>query len=199
MQEGSPPTSEAGSAEAEVTSPPAEPTEGEVAEVTNAERTPDEVEAIWKNRVAGKDRAHAAETAALREQIDGLNRQMQGRQTEEAAQASESDQWKAKFEESERTRTEEARRHAVEIRTAKYAAAAEALDEATLGSMDEGKLAALNARLTEGEAPPPPVVDPSSARRPTPGTSTAPRDRSIEELESDLQKQAPAFVESLNT
>lgn len=194
MQEGSPPTSEAPSADTEVT-PPEQPTTEAEGEVTSESRTVEEVEAIWKNRVAGKDRAHAAEANALRRQIEEL----QGRRSTEAGDEGTDNEWKNRYEESEKTRAEEARRHAVDVRSIRYAAAAEALDDPdALASMDEGKLAALNARLTgREEEPPPPPIDPNASRRPAP-TTAAPRDRSIEELEADLKRLGPAYSESLN-
>ena len=67
MQEGSPPDPAAESAAPEVTTRRSPRPE----EVTEEERTPEQVEAIWKNRVAGKDSAHAAETAELlRDQLE---------------------------------------------------------------------------------------------------------------------------------
>jgi hypothetical protein len=197
VQEGSPPTEEVPSATGEATPP--EPTESAVEEVVSPERTAEEVEAIWKNRVAGKDRAHAAAEQTLRSQIDDLNRQLQGKQTTDAADMSEVEREKARADAAE-ARAEAAERQRVQdLRLLKYAAAAEVLDPAELAVIDEARLAALNARLTGEEAPAPPVIDPNAARRPSPTPPAAPRDRSIEELEADLKRHEPAFKESLNT
>lgn len=201
MVEGSPPDPTPESGTTEVTS--AEPTtdvEGKADEVTDAARTPEEVEAIWKNRIAGKDRAHAAEAAALRQQVEEANRRAAAaearKQQEELADMSEADQWKRKAEEAERRAEQVERQRVLDVRSAKYAAAAEHLDEGALVAMDEAKLAALNARLTDVEAPPPPLVDPNTPRRSS-NASTAPRERSVAEMEEDLKRHAPAFEESL--
>ena len=84
----------------------------------------------------------------------------------------------------------------LDVRSAKYAAASELLDEAALVSMDEAKLAALNARLSDEEAPSPSLVDPNTPRR-SASSTTAPRERSIEEMEADLKRHESAFEESL--
>jgi len=187
--EGSPPDPEVPSASAEATPPadPVEPTEP-ASEVAPTGRTPEEVEAIWKNRVAGKDRAHNEEVRVLREQL-------------EAAKApkpdgSDSEDWKTKAEQAEAKLAEKEKAHAVEVRSVKYTAAAEALDPDILASMDEAKLAALNARLA-GDEEPPPIIDPSAAPRRTSGPPTPPREKSVEELESDLKRLEPEYTSAL--
>lgn len=191
MQEGSPPDPAPESQATEVT-PPA-------GEVTPDAATPEQVEAIWKNRVAGKDRAHAAAEAALRDQIAELNRQVAGKAAVDAADMTEVERANARAEAAEQRANAAEQQRVLDVRSVKYAAAAEALDDPKqLATMDEAKLAALNARLTSDETPPPPVIDPNAARRPPSTAPGAPRDRSIEELEADLKNQAPAFSESLN-
>ena len=189
MQEGSPPDPAPESQATEVT--PAE-------EVTPDAATPEQVEAIWKNRVAGKDRAHAAAEGALRDQIAELNRQLVGKSAVDAENMTEVERANARAEAAERRATEVEQQRVLDVRAAKYPAAVEALKTpAALAAMDEADLAALNATLTGGEPPPPPVIDPNAARRPSSAAPGAPRDRSIEELEADLKNQAPAFSESL--
>ena len=207
MLEGSPPDP-ASDASAESGSPQApaqptsseEPTDAEVDEATSTERTPDQVEAIWKNRVAGKDRAHAAETATLRSQIDALNTRLATREAEDQTSMSEAEREKARADAAEAALTEERKGRTLDVRTVKYAAAAEALEPDVLAIMDEPKLAALNARLKgEDEAaaaaavPPAPPIDPNAAPRRT-TTPQAPREKSVEELESDLEKFSPDFT-----
>lgn len=199
MQEGSPPDP-ASASEAPAVTEPTEPTEAEVSEVTATEpRTPEEIEAIWKNRVAGKDRAHAAETATLRQQLEQERRQREAlenqRSAEQAGQLSEAEQWKQKAEAAEARAAEIEKQRILDVRTAKYGAAAEALDETVLVAMDEAKLAALNARLSGEEAPPAPVIDPNQPRRPT--ASAPSREKGIEELEADLKKYEPEFRATL--
>lgn len=198
MQEGSPPEPAPESAPPEATDEQQPEPQPEVAE---EERTPESVEAIWKNRVAGKDRAHAAETATLRQQLEvertareALERQ---RQTGVVDEQSEAAQWKAKAEAAEQQAADVKAAALVEVRSVKYAAAAEALDDPkVLAAYDEAKLAALNARLSGDEASPPPVIDPNSPRRPTSPPPT--REKGIAELESDLKKYEPEFKASLD-
>lgn len=198
MQEGSPADPSAAS-EATAATETTEPTEGEVEEVTSEARTPEEVEAIWRNRVAGKDRAHAAEAAELRRQIEALNQRITAGQSQsgQVTDPDDASQWKAKAEAAEQALREKEAAHAVEVRLAKYPAAAEVLSESALAAEDEAKLAALNARLSEESAAPPPVMDPNAPRRPSQTPST-PRDKGVDELESDLKKFEPEFLGSLN-
>lgn len=198
MQEGSPPDPAPESAPVEEVTTPPQPEAEE--EVTAEERTPEQVEAIWKNRVAGKDRAHAAETATLRQQLDEERRQREAllnQQTSTAAgEQSEAAQWKAKAEEAERRATEAETQRTVEVRRAKYPAAIDFYDDATLATVDEAKLAALQAQLSGDETPPPPVIDPNSPRRqaaPSPS-----REKGIAELEADLKKYEPEFKAGLD-
>jgi hypothetical protein len=193
VQEGSPPDPASESPATEVTPPAA-------GEVTPEAATPEQIEAIWKNRVAGKDRAHAASEAALRDQIAELNTRLAGKQAVDAENMTEVERANARAEAAEQRAQAAEQQRLLDVRSVKYAAAAEALDDpAQLATMDEAKLAALNARLAGDETPtPPPVIDPNAARRPGSTPPAAPKDRSIEQLESDLKDQAPAFSESLN-
>ena len=203
MVEGSP-TDPAPQSDPNVVTPadPANPTAEEVeAEVAATGRTVEEVEAIWKNRIAGKDRAHAAEAATLRQQIEAANQRAAAAEArkaaEDAANMTEAEQWKAKAEENARELERERQTRILEVRSTKYSAAAEHLDEGALVAMDEAKLAALNARLQGDEPPPPPpIVDPNTPRRPS-TAPPAPRERSVEELEADLRKHEPAFQAGL--
>lgn len=199
MQDGTPPGDPA-SSEPPVTES-TEPTEAEVEEVTSEARTVEEVEAFWKNRVSGKDRSHAAETAELRRQLaeaqTRASTEAQQRE-QQAGELTESEQqWKQKYEDAEKRATEAEQARVRETRTAKYAAAAEHLDEATLVSMDEAKLAGLNARLTGDEAPAPPPMDPNAPRRES-ASPPAPRERSVEEMEADLKAQESEFLQRMN-
>jgi len=186
--EGSPPDPAPVSAPAETT-PPAEPSEAEVDAVVSTERTPEEVEAIWKNRVAGKDRAHNAEVAELRRQLDAAKAPK--------PDGSDSEDWKTKAEEAAALLAEEKKARALDVRSVKYAAAAESLDPETLASMDEAKLAALNARLSGDEETVIPPIDPSAAPRRSSAPPAGPRDKSVDELESDLKRLEPEYIGSL--
>ncbi len=201
MQEGSPPDPAAVSAEGEPAPTPAEePSDSELEGAVSTERTPEQIEAIWRNRVAGKDRAHAAEAATLRQQIADYEARLAQRTQQENAEMSEAEREKARADAAEQQLAAERQARVLDVRKVKYAAAAEHLDEPTLAAMDEAKLASLNARLTDdGEGtPPPPVMDPSSAPRRSAAPPTSAKEKSVEELEADLRKYEPEFEASLN-
>jgi len=165
------------------------------------ERTPEEIEAIWKNRVSQKDKAHAAESTALRSERDELNRRLQRMEAEAQARTqgelSEADAWKAKAEDAERRLQQTEQQRVIDVRLAKYPAAAEALDESVLGAMDEGKLAALNTRLAGEGSPSSGPIDPNSAPKRNPAPPKSPNDKTVAELEADLERYGPAYVGSL--
>jgi len=193
--EGSP-TDLPAASEPQAATPPAPPQEPEVAP---EDRTPEEVEAIWKNRIAGKDRAHAAETESLRQQLASekaaRERAEQERQTQQTSEMSESDRWKAEAE-RERQRADAAeQQRVVDVRVAKFPAAAEHLEPSAMASMDEAKLAALDARLRDDL--PVSINDPNAPRRQTPAATPPSGEKSVAELEADLKKHAPAWQESL--
>lgn len=193
MAEGSPPTPPPDGTAA---APPAPPLDDEQDEQPG--QTVEDVEAIWKNRVAGKDKAHAAETKALREQLAAAEARANRKVEVEAAGSSDAEQWKAKYEEAQQAAEQERQARLIEVREAKYPLAAEALEPAQLASMDEGKLAALNARLDTDETPPAGRIDPNAAPRRTPSPPANPKDRSVEELEADLKRYGPAYVASIH-
>ena len=194
MPEGSPPDPVEGSATPEGSSEEGqEPTTDEA-----QERTPEEIEAIWKNRVSQKDKAHNAEAQALRNQNETLKQRLERMEAEQRQKnegdLSEADQWKAKAEDAERRAQQADQQRVIDVRLAKYPAAAEALDEAVLGSMDEGKLAALNTRLAGEGSPPSGPIDPNSAPKRNPAPPKSAADKSVAELESDLERYGPAFA-----
>jgi hypothetical protein len=194
--EGSQPDPAESSPPAEATTPPAVPPQGEEQEpVVTTESTPEQIEAIWKNRVAGKDRAHNAEVTSLREQVAERDRQLAAKRTKEEGEMSDYEREKARADAAEERATEVERQRVLDTRTLKYPSALEALDEATFAGMDEAKLAALNARLTGDEAPtsPPQIMDPSAAPKRTSAPPASPRDKPVAELEDDLKKYAPEW------
>jgi hypothetical protein len=195
VPEGSSPDPAQPSVETEAT-PPAAAAE----EVTEEERTPAEIETIWKNRVAGKDRAHAAAEQALRGQIEELNRQLTGKQVTDQATMSDVEREKARADAAEQRAVAAENQRSLDLRTIKYAAAAELLsDDPTFATMDEAKLAALNARLTsEGEPAAPPRVDPNSAPKRSSTPPSPLRGKSVEELEADLKKYEPEFIQQID-
>ncbi len=161
----------------------------------SATQTVEEVEAIWRNRVSGKDRAHNAEIATLKSQIRALEAQ-------QSASAGKDDSGPdPRDEELTRLRREldtERASRIMDARKAKYPFAADTLDDATMAAMPEEKLAALNARLddTSDEAPRRTPNDPNRATRRT-NQPTSPDEKSIDDLKSDLRKYEGEFINSL--
>jgi hypothetical protein len=159
------------------------------------------VEAIWKNRVSQKDKAHAAEARALRDEAAAnkarADRLEAEQRTRTQGDLSEADRWKAQAEAANAALEQERQQRIAEVRVTKYPAAAEALDEAIILSMDEGKLAALNARLTSDGEPPAPSgpIDPNSAPKRPATPPSSPGDKSVEELQGDLKKYGPSYAD----
>lgn len=192
MPEGSPtdptPTTETEEVTAEAT---------EAEEVATESRSPEEIEAIWKNRVSQKDKAHAAEAKALREERDAALAAANAKVKAEAVDASEADQWKARAEAAEKAAADERQARIIDVRSAKYPAAAEALGADVIAAMDEGKLAAANARLSSDEPPAPSPMDPNAAPKRNPAPPKSAGDKSVADLESDLRKFSPEFSERI--
>jgi hypothetical protein len=161
-----------------------------------APQSVEEVEAIWKTRVSNKDKSHAAETKVLRDRLAALEATATAKAQSATEANSATDQWKTMYDAEVEARKRDQEAYAADVRSAKYPQAAEALDAMALVQMDEAKLAALNARLTEDEVPTGGPIDPSSPRR----SQSPPKPveaKSVAELEADLQKQGPGFVESI--
>jgi hypothetical protein len=155
--------------------------------VANQPQTVEEAEAIWKNRMSGKDRAHAAETAALKAQMEALIKNQPPAQGEspEAARVKELEAALA-AEKAARLQT-------------KYPLAAGVLGDA-MTSLPEEKLAAIEAGFDSGAPAVNPIIDPNAAaRRGTgvPGTAAKPlNEKSKDELLGDLRKLAPAYQQA---
>lgn len=156
----------------------------------------EEVEAIWKNRIAGKDRAHNAEVAALRANLAAAEARA-AQKAPISGDESEPNEWQVKYEAEAKARADERTAHQAEVRAAKYPLAAEALETGVLAQMDEGKLAALNARLDSGEQPPPSRIDPSQPPKRTPDAPKPTNERGIGELESDLKRYSPEYIDRI--
>lgn len=165
-------------------------------------RTVEEVEAEYKARISGKDKAHAAEAEALRQEnarlkeADDLRRKAE----EEARTANMTADQRA--QEHIKTLTQQMedkdRAHMVELRKIKYPTVASELDEAVLLVTDESKLAGLEAKLSGSTAavPPPSLIDPNSSVRQN-GTTPDVREKTTDELKADLAKQSAAFAEEI--
>ena len=166
------------------------PVEGQTAQ------TVEEVEAIWKGRLSGKDRAHNAETEALRAQIEALKAQPAPAPVGETPE-------QARVRELERDLQTERTARQVEVLRNKFPTAAAHLGEAIIG-MDEAKIAGLEAAL-DGVAPANgtsrTVIDPNAAPRrvgaPAPGAPGAKplNEKTKDELLADLKRVAPTIQE----
>lgn len=170
---------------------PATPTEGSPAETP---RTAEQVEAEYKARLSGKDKAHAAEVAELRRQLEAAQ-QTGTQKATEGEQANQTvEQLRAELARAQKAQQEQAQQFTGQLRSTKYPYAAEALDPQVLATMDEAKLAGLNARLTPSR--PSAGIDPS-----TPPKDTAPAkptsEKTAAELKQDLAKYGPAFAQEL--
>lgn len=156
-------------------------------------RTADTVEAEYKARLSGKDRAHAATEQALRDQIASLQGEKTVVQKQADGTISEVDALKAQLKAEQDGRKKDGMEHAQTLRSTKYPEAAATLDATTLATMDEAKLAGLEARLTQ--APTPAPVDPNTP----PATPSAPAstEKSAADLKADLERMAPEFAAEL--
>jgi len=155
--------------------------------------TVETVEAEYKARLSGKDRAHAATEQALRDQIAALEGDKTVAKVAADGSLSEVDALKAQLKTEQDGRKTDARGYQQTLRTNKYPEAAATLDAATLALMDEAKLAGLEARLTQ--APPPAAVDPSTPPRAPAAPESS--EKTAAELEADLERLAPEFAASL--
>ncbi len=183
-----------------------EPTEGtEVTEPAATQpRTMEELAAELaetKARLAGKDRAYAAEAKALRdrlstyEQVEAKKRseEEEARRQNMTAEQRMQDQITALTRQLE----EKDRNYTVELRKTRFPNVSAELDENVLAVADEGKLASLEAKLTAGlGVEPPSMIDKNSVAR-TGSGPISPREKTSEELIADLQREGPAFAREL--
>jgi hypothetical protein len=161
--------------------------------VSEEAKSVEEVEAIWRNRMSGKDKAHAAESKALRDRIAAL----EAKQEASPKQGDGADPREAEIERLKQELEQTKVMSAIETRKAKYPFASDSLDDETLARMDEARLAGLNARLgTESEPQRGTFTDPNAAQRRT-QKSTSPTEKSADDLKSDLRKMSPGFVSDL--
>jgi len=176
-------TDEQPSGQAESSAPPEEP-------VAPAARTVEDVEAEYRSRISGKDR----EAAALRAEIARFTERDRAQQAVTEAQRA---QELGEVEALKRQLAEERSAHVVDTRRARYPQASETLGDDVLAAMDEGRLAALEARLTpEARSAPAPRIDTNTPpRQPAQGQRVEP---TIEDLRAELQRLAPEYVASLN-
>jgi hypothetical protein len=153
----------------------------------------EEVEAFWRNRFSARDRAHNAETAALKAQMEAMQRAPVAPQEGESPEA-------ARVRELERDlATERAARQAEALRS-QYPMAAAVLGD-DIVTMRPEKIAAMEAALDNGQAGGPPIIDPNAAPRrqagiPGGGGQKPLNEKTKDELLADLQRIAPAYQEA---
>ena len=171
---------------------PATPAEG--SQDANSTRTAEQVEAEYKARLSGKDKAHSAEVAELRRQLEAAQQTGTMKATE-AGEASQSvEELRKQLAEAEKARQADRQQFEGTLRSTKYPYAAEALDPQVLATMDEAKLAGLNARLTPSR--PGAGVDPSTPPRNTEVPKPT-SEKTAAELRADLARLGPEYAASL--
>lgn len=161
---------------------------GDAAEQSGGQ-TVEEVEAFWRNRTSGIQRAHNAETADLHRQMDEMRKAPVAAPEGESAEAARVRALEAELQQ------ERAARQAADLKS-QYPYAADILgDEIT--SVTPAKLAAINAAGDTGSAP---IINPNAAARGN-GSIQQPaakpmNEKSKDELLADLQRIAPAYQEA---
>lgn len=179
---------------------PAEPAAPVTEPAAQAPRTVEEVENEYKARISGKDKAHAAETSELRQQLARLQQSDEARRRaeEEARTANMTADQRAQDHIATLTRQleERDRAHTVELRKIKFPTVAAELDETVLAVTDEAKLASLEAKLTGLTASPPSLIDSNSVAR-TGNGATPKGEPTADELRLQLEKESPAFAAEL--
>lgn len=165
---------------------------GDSVEVSGAQ-TVEEVEAYWRNRLSGTQRAHNAETATMKAQMDALMKAPATPPEGESAEAARMRALEAELQQ------EKAARQAIELQS-KYPRTAEVLGDAIGKLADQPeKLAAIEASYED--AGPQPRIDPNAAPRRSPGVPGAGQQKPLnektkDELLADLKRATPAFIES---
>jgi hypothetical protein len=166
-------------------------------------RTVEETEAEWRHRMSERDRAHNAELAQLRQNLSALQEAEKAKAEEveaaRRAKMSAEELVRDQVATLERQLEEERRGRVLDSRKARFPNIAADLDDASLAVMDEGKLAALEAKLSGRAAPPPSLIDQNSAARNGTGSpANAPSEKTSDQLKQDLVDMAPAFAKEIS-
>jgi hypothetical protein len=150
------------------------------ATVVSGAKSVEEVEAFWRNRVSLKDRAHAAERKALRDQLESL------KATPGTGQQGGDDS----AAEVERLRRELAAKDALYDRKVKYPnLVANGISDSTLSAADEGELARLNSLFDDDQARGT-FIAPTAPRKPAPTAPKTYADMTKDELLVELERAA---------
>lgn len=152
-------------------------------------KTVEETEAFWRNRFSARDRAHNAETAALKAQMEAMRQAPAAppvNETPEAARVRELEQALQKSEQA---------RQAAALQS-QYPEAASILGD-SMTVLPPEKLAAIEALAEGGTVR---RIDPNAAPRQR-GVQTSQQkptaEKSKDELLADLRQIAPAYQEAL--
>lgn len=157
--------------------------------VSSGGQSVEEVEAFWRNRQSGIQRAHNAETAALQAALEAARNAPAPPPEGESADAARARSLEAELQQ------ERAARQALTLQT-QYPLAAGVLGEA-IAALPPEKIAAMEAALDAGVGNGgPPMIDPNAARRGT-GLQTQQQrplnEKTKDELLSELRTAAPQF------
>jgi hypothetical protein len=157
--------------------------------VESQPKTVEEVEAFWRNRFSARDKAHNAETAALKAQMEAMQKAPAKAQEGESPEA-------ARVRELEAALEAERRARAVSSLAAKYPDAAAVLGD-QIAVLPEEKIAAINAGFGNASGP---IIDTNSApRRAANIPAVKPvEQKSIDELKDDLRALTPAYKQALS-
>jgi len=158
--------------------------------ISSGGQTVEEVEAFWRNRQSGTDRAHNAETAALKAQMEAMRAQSSQAPVGESPEAERVKALEAELQQ------ERAKAQAAALR-AEYPMTASVLGDA-IANLPPEKIAAIEASYENGGRPGiAPMIDPNAAprRQPgAPGTANAEKplnEKTKDELLADLRRAAP--------
>lgn len=160
---------------------------------SDAEPTPqtvEEVEALWKNRVSQKDKAHAAAEKVLRDELAVLKAKPAS--TETNGDAAQQEAQKQRIAELE----QQVEGERVKNLQMKYPVLAKQVGEdiSLFKTTDEATLAKLNALGEQPATGTPPIMDHSTPKRTSAGGQT-PHEPTSAELKGQLMKEEPAWKE----
>jgi hypothetical protein len=157
-------------------------------------QTPEDVEAIWRNRFSQRDRAHNAEVESLRSQMETLQRSVEARADGQPVQSNGEPSYKARYEATQRELEVERQARQTTERRLRYPALAGEVapdDPMWVSSRDE-TLARLNATFAAPPRPEPTGhVDANNPVRQT-VTNKPIAEMTKDELLNELRNLAPS-------
>lgn len=160
-----------------------------------APQTPEEVEAIWRNRFSQRDRAHNAEVQSLRDQLTALQQTPPPPVASADGTVNPDSGYKARWEQAQRELETERTSRAIDQRRVKYASLATEVpaDDPIWASGRDETLARLNAQLHPAmPLPPTGPIDRNNPRRDSMPQAKNPDEMSKDELLQELARLSPA-------